>query len=155
MPDDMSAHIVSSYRPRVATSGAPVGLISLGEAARRAAATRRAIAAGAQPDPVSWDGLGAWRLVVDAPDDLTVEAVHPAAAILAAQPREDLLATARVVVDLGGDVAAAAQELHVHRTTLYYRLERIQELTGVDMHDGLSRTHLQLALWLAAYRAVC
>jgi hypothetical protein len=154
MPDDMSAHIVGN-RPRVATSGAPVQLISLGEAARRAAATRRAIAAGARPDPVSWDGLGAWRLVADAPDDLTVEAVHPAAAILAAQPREDLLATARVVVDLGGDVATAAQELHVHRTTLYYRLERIQELTGVDMHDGLTRTHLQLALWLAAYRSVC
>jgi hypothetical protein len=154
MPDDMSAHIVG-HRPRVATSGAPLQLVSLGEAARRAAATRRAVAAGARPDPVSWDGLGAWRLVVDAPDDLTAEAVHPAAAILAAQPREDLLATARVVVDLGGDVATAAQELHVHRTTLYYRLERIQELTGVDMHDGLTRTHLQLALWLAAYRSVC
>lgn len=153
MPDDMSAHIVG-YRPRLATSGTPLPLVSLREAARRAAATRRAIAAGALPDPVSWDGLGAWRLVVDAADDLTVEDVHPAAAVLAAQPREDLLATARAVVDLGGDVAAAAQELHVHRTTLYYRLDRIKELTGVDMHDGLTRTHLQLALWLAAYRSV-
>lgn len=153
MPDDMSGHIVG-HRPRVATSGSPLPLISLGEAARRAAATRRAIAAGARPEPVSWDGLGAWRLIVDAPDELAAEDVQPAAAVLAQQPREDLLVTARVVVDLGGDVAAAAQELHVHRTTLYYRLDRIKELTGVDMHDGLTRTHLQLALWLDAYRSV-
>jgi hypothetical protein len=153
MPDDMSAHIVG-HRPRPATSGTPLPLITLGEAARRAAATRRAIAAGALPDPVSWDGLGAWRLVVDAAEDLTVADVHPAAAILTAQPRDDLLVTARAVVDLGGDIPAAAQELHVHRTTLYYRLDRIKELTGVDMHDGLTRTHLQLALWLAAYRSV-
>jgi hypothetical protein len=148
----MSVHVVSRG-PRVATSGAPLPLISLGEAARRAAATRRAITAGARPDPATWDGLGAWRLVVEAPDTVTIESVHPAAAILAAQPRGDLLTTARALVDNGGDVATTARELNVHRTTLYYRLDRIKELTGVDMHDGLSRTHLQLALWLAAYRA--
>jgi hypothetical protein len=152
LPDDMSAHVVGN-RPRAATSGTPLPLIRLGEAVRRARATRCAVAAGAQLDPPSWDGLGAWRLVVDAPEEVTVEAVHPGAVTLAAQPRPDLLNTARVVVDLGGDVATAAEVLHVHRTTLYYRLERIKELTGVDLHDGLSRTNLQLALWLAAYRS--
>lgn len=152
MPDDMSAHVVGQ-RSHPATSGSPLPLISLGEAARRAAATRRAIAAGATPDPVSWDGLGAWRFIVDAADGLTSANVHPAAAVLASQPRDDLLVTARMVVDLGGDVATAAQRLHVHRTTLYYRLDRIKELTGVDMHDGLTRTHLQMALWLHAYRS--
>ena len=149
---DMSLHMVSRG-PRAATSGAPLPLVALQEAARRASATRRAVLAGARPDPPTWDGLGAWRLIVDASDDVPVEAVHPGAVVLAAQPRGDLLATARLLVDVGGDVTAAAQELHVHRTTIYYRLERIRELTGVDMQDGLARTHLQLALWLAAYRA--
>ena len=153
LPDDMSLHVVTRG-PRTATSGAPVPLAALREAVRRARATRRAIAAGARPEPPTWDGLGAWRLVVEAPDDLPVEAVHPAAAILAAEPRADLLNTARTLVDNGGDVAAAAIELHVHRTTLYYRLERIKDLTGVDMFDGQSRTHLQLALWLLAYRSI-
>ncbi|MGK5173592.1 helix-turn-helix domain-containing protein [Geodermatophilus sp. CPCC 205761] len=152
LPDDMSLHVVSRG-PRAATSGAPLPLIALREAVRRAAATRRAVLAGARPDPPTWDGLGAWRLIVDAPEDLTVEALHPGAAILAAQPRNDLLTTARLLVDVGGDVTTAAHELHVHRTTIYYRLERIKELTGVDMQDGLARTHLQLALWLVAYRA--
>lgn len=153
LPDDMSLHVVARG-PRSAISGAPLPLADLSEAVRRASATRRAIAVGANPEPASWDGLGAWRLVVDAPDSVTVEAVHPAAAVLAAEARGDLLATARTLVDNGGDVAAAAQQLHVHRTTLYYRLERIKELTGVDMFDGQSRTHLQLALWLSAYRSV-
>jgi hypothetical protein len=153
LPDAMSLHVVSRG-PRIATSGNPLPLISLGEAARRAAATRQAIAAGARLEPPTWDGLGAWRLVVEAPDTVTVEAVHPAAATLAAEARSDLLMTARVLVDNGGDVAAAAQELHVHRTTLYYRVQRIKELTDVDIYDGLSRTRLQLALWLAAYRAL-
>jgi DNA-binding PucR family transcriptional regulator len=57
-----------------------------------------------------------------------------------------------VVLDLGGDITAAAEALRVHRTTLYYRLDRIQELTGVDLRAGVGRTDLQLALWLAAYR---
>lgn len=153
LADDMSLHVVTRG-PRTATSGAPVPLVELREAVRRAAATRRAIAAGALPEPPTWDGLGAWRLVVEAPEHLAIEAVHPAAAILAGEPRADLLNTARTLVDNGGDVAAAAQSLHVHRTTLYYRLERIKELTGVDMFDGQSRTHLQLALWLSAYRSI-
>jgi hypothetical protein len=151
LPCDMSAHVARS-RPRVAESGAPLPLIDLGEAVRRAAATRRAIAAGARPDPPTWDHLGAWRLIVDAPAWLTVAEVHSGAAVLAAQPRSDLLTTARFFLDHGGDVAAAAAALHVHRTTLYYRLDRIIELIGVDLRGGPARTDLQLALWLEAYR---
>ena len=50
-------------------------------------------------------------------------------------------------------MAAAAERLHLHRTTLYYRLDRIADLTGVDLRLGRGRTDLQLALWLVAYRA--
>lgn len=148
----MSVH-VANRRPRAATSGAPVPLVDLGEAVRHADATRRVIAAGAHLTPATWDGLGAWRLVVEAPASITVAQLHPAAEILVNQPRSDLTTTARAVLDHGGDVTAAAHALHLHRTTLYYRLDRIVELTGVDLRDGHDRTDLQLALWLAAYRA--
>ena len=151
LPGDLSAHVVSA-RARAATSGSPLPLVELGEAVRRAVATRRAVAAGARPDPPSWDGLGAWRLVVEAPAALTPASVHPGAEILAAQPRTDLADTARAVLDNGGDVAVAARILHLHRTTLYYRLDRIASLTGVDLRTAHGRTDLQLALWLAAYR---
>lgn len=152
LPHGLSAHVVTA-RQHPATSGAPLPLAELAEAVRRARVTQAVVRAGAVLDPVSWDALGAWRLVVEAPDALPVAAVHPAAVTLADLPRPDLMVTARAVLDLGGDVAAAAEQLHVHRTTLYYRLDRIAELTGVDLRLGRSRTDLQLALWLVAYRA--
>jgi PucR C-terminal helix-turn-helix domain len=152
LPDGLRAHVAGN-QPHVATSGAPLPLIDLAEAVRRTQVTQTVVRAGAHLDPESWDTLGAWRLVVEAPDDLEVAAVHPAAETLAALPRPDLMSTARTVLDLGGDVAAAAELLHLHRTTLYYRLDRIAELTGVDLRNGRSRTDLQLALWLVAYRA--
>jgi len=87
------------------------------------------------------------------PESVTVAAIHPGAEVLAGSPRADLLTTARVLLDSGGDAVAAARALHVHRTTLYYRIDRIQELIGVDLRTGAGRTDLQLALWLAAYRS--
>jgi hypothetical protein len=151
LPGDLSAH-VWSLRAAPATSGPALPLAELREAARRAVCTRRALAAGALLDRPCWDALGAWRLVIEAPGSVTVTAIHPGAEVLAANPRADLMTTARVVLDSGGDVAAAARLLHVHRTTLYYRIDRIKELIGVDLRSGADRCDLQFALWLAAYR---
>jgi hypothetical protein len=151
LPDGLSIHVATG-RARRATSGAALPLVELGEAVRRARATRRAVAAGARLEPESWDQLGAWRFVVDAPADLTVAQVHPGAEVLTDEPHREMETTARVLLDLGGDVAAAARALHIHRTTLYYRLDRILELTGVDVRAAANRTSQQLALWLAAYR---
>jgi hypothetical protein len=136
-----------------ATSGPPVPLLELSTAVRRAAATQRAVRAGARLPRPSWEALGSWRLIVDAPDELPVAAVHPGADVLAGQPRSDLLLTARTLLDHGGDVAVTAAELHIHRTTLYYRIERIEALTGVNLKVGTGREDLLMALRLAAYRA--
>ena len=84
----------------LAISGTPLPLADLGEAFRRAVAARRAIAAGARVDPPSWDGLGAWRLIVEAPESLSPSHIHPGAAVLAQQSNAALMATARVILDL-------------------------------------------------------
>ena len=114
--------------------------------------TQRALRAGASLESPSWDALGAWRLIAAAPDDLTAADVHPGVSVLSELSRSDLLATAWTVLELGGDVTRSAAELHIHRTTLYYRLDRIAALTGVDLRTGLERIDLHLALRLAAYR---
>lgn len=44
-----------------------------------------------------------------------------------------------------GNLARAADSLHVHRNTLLYRLGRISEITGLDLDNPEDR----LALWLA------
>jgi purine catabolism regulator len=47
-----------------------------------------------------------------------------------------------------GNVSQAAESLHLHRNSLLYRLERIGEITGLDLDDVDDRFSLQLALKL-------
>ncbi|MCW2584324.1 MAG: Transcriptional regulator, PucR family, partial [Klenkia sp.] len=86
----------------------------------------------------SWSELGAWRQVVrlDGPD--------PAFAALLADPV--LSRTADVWLDAAASPQRAAALLTVHRQTLYYRLGRIAELTGLDLADGADRLALHLAV---------
>ena len=43
---------------------------------------------------------------------------------------------------------ASAKRLHIHRATLYYRLSRIEELTGMSLADGQDRLALHLGVKL-------
>jgi hypothetical protein len=152
LPDGLSVH-VDPPAGATHTSGAPVPLPELAVAVTRARAADRAIRAGAVLTAPNWDALGAWHLIVAAPPELDPDRVHPGAQVLAAQKRPDLLQTACCVLDHGGDVTLSAEQLHIHRTTLYYRLERIEALTGVNLRLAPGRDALQAALRLAAYRA--
>lgn len=152
LPGGLSAHIDPPPRA-VHGSGAAVPLAELFVAVERARTTARALRAGARLPSPSWDDLGEWHLIAAAPAELTAERIHRGAQRLAEQKRPELIGTARCVLDNGGDVAASAEELHVHRTTLYYRLERIEELTGVNPRTAAGRDALQMALHLLAYRA--
>jgi PucR C-terminal helix-turn-helix domain len=148
---EMSAHVNPSPRA-TATSGPPVPLAELRRAVRRATLTRQALRAGAVLTRPAWDALGSWHLIAAAPPDLAVADIHPGAEVLAGQGRPDLMITARTVLDHGGDIARAAAQLHIHRTTLYYRIERIEALTGVNLKTGPQRDDLHMALRLAAFR---
>jgi PucR C-terminal helix-turn-helix domain len=152
---DMSAHPgePSDPAPReAATSGPPLPLAQLHVAVGRASQTRQALRAGAVLARPSWDALGSWLLIAAAPPDLAVADIHPGAEVLSRRSRPDLEITARTVLDQGGDIARAAAQLHIHRTTLYYRLDRIEALTGVNLKTSPQRDALHMALRLAAYR---
>ena len=96
----------------------------------------------------AWDGLGVHRLLACGPRGALREGVvDPAVEPLLARP--DLAATALAYLDHAGNVARAAAELAVHRQTLYYRLGRIEALTGLDLTDGRDRLRLHLTLTLA------
>ncbi len=58
----------------------------------------------------------------------------------------DLIRTLSGFFDANGNLAKAAQDLDVHRNTLVYRLERISELTGMNLDDADNRLILHLAL---------
>jgi PucR family transcriptional regulator, purine catabolism regulatory protein len=58
----------------------------------------------------------------------------------------DLIRTLEGFFKANGNLAQAATNLDVHRNTLVYRLERISELTGLDLDDADNRLILNLAL---------
>lgn len=58
----------------------------------------------------------------------------------------DLVRTLNGFFEANGNLAKAAADLDVHRNTLVYRLDRISELTGLDLNDADNRLILHLAL---------
>ncbi|WCB96167.1 hypothetical protein DSM104299_04923 [Baekduia alba] len=93
------------------------------------------------------DGLGAWPRVARLWDAAGRPAAPaPLPALLAARGGPDLARALEATLDAAGDVAAAARELHVHRATLYRRLARVEELTGLDLREGDARLHAHLAV---------
>lgn len=92
----------------------------------------------------AWDDLGAYRLLSGLATDEAWLGVLDA--------HESLRETAEVFLDRAGNVKDAAERLRIHRQTLYYRISRIEELTGLDLDDGRDRLLLHLAVKRARVR---
>ena len=76
---------------------------------------------------------------------------HPALGMLSAYDAAhegQLSETLREFLRRGCGYVATAEALHIHRSTLLYRLERISDLTGIDLKDDRTRLHLQLSYLL-------
>lgn len=100
---------------------------------------------------VSWPDLGVYRMLVHLPlDELPDDAV-PAEllALLATSSGRELVRTVEEYLDRGGDVRSTAEALHLHRTSLYYRLGRFEQQTGLVLSRGNDRLAVHLGLKLA------
>ena len=119
--------------------------------ARRAAlAPARAGRAEARPTAsvARWDDLRAQRLLTALPP--TALERHPEGIRrLIEGGHEQLVLTLETYLDHAGDVKQTAAELWLHRTSLYYRLRRIEEIAGVDLTRGEDRLLCHVALRLA------
>lgn len=97
-----------------------------------------------------WDNLGVDRLLVRAASGLREEDLpEPVLQIIRARLGDELLQTLRSYLAHGGDVAVTVGTLHIHRSTLYYRLGRIRDLSGVDVADANLRAELTIGLRMA------
>ncbi|KIX71070.1 hypothetical protein SF23_18830 [Streptomyces sp. MBRL 10] len=100
----------------------------------------------AQPrfGPVAqWSRIGPYRmlagLTADAADD-------PVARALLTPAHRELARTAEVFLDCAGQAGRAAAALGIHRQTLYYRIARVEQLTGLELDEGEDRLLLHMAL---------
>jgi DNA-binding PucR family transcriptional regulator len=96
-------------------------------------------------EAVDWSAMGVFQVLVHVPaTELGNRETENRLALLNERP--DLLQTLEVYLDLAGDAGRSAKELHVHRASLYYRLEKITELTGLDLKSGSDRLDAHLSL---------
>ncbi len=125
-------------------SAARRGLDGLLPAWREALAAARAAGAEERLGPVAdWEAIGPYRLLTglhaEAGDDPVLRALlRPA--------HSELARTAEVFLDHAGQAGRTAAALGIHRQTLYYRLSRIEALTGLDLDEGDARLLLHMAL---------
>jgi sugar diacid utilization regulator len=99
----------------------------------------------------AWDDLGIYRVLQELPlDELSDVAIPPGLRMLLdVESDQWLFQTLDTYLDAAGNVQESAKRLHVHRATLYYRLSRIEELTGMSLADGQDRLALHLGVKLA------
>lgn len=120
-------------------SGVARGFLSLTTQWAQARAAARVAAAVPRLSPVAhWAELGAWRAVSE------LHGPDPSVVPLLAD--RVLTATAEEFLDCAGSASRAAAALRIHRQTLYYRLARIADITGLDLADGEHRLLLHASV---------
>lgn len=97
-----------------------------------------------------WERLGEYAVFLQLPESALDESLlpKPLRRLLEGGGNARLLETLRCYLDNAGSVPKTAEALELHRTSLYYRLRQIQEITGLDLDDGAHRLVLHLGLRL-------
>jgi sugar diacid utilization regulator len=143
----LGGHSFAVGRSRVAAD--PADLARAGNEALLAAN----VAEGDEDRPLlAFDDTGAYRLLLPAmsedPAELQrfyAETVEPLVTY-DEQYATDLLQTVEAFLEADGNVAGTAQRLFTHRHTIRYRLERVRELSGLDVGSTDGREKLSLGL---------
>ncbi|MFI8960662.1 helix-turn-helix domain-containing protein [Streptomyces sp. NPDC053493] len=119
------------------------GLADLDVAWREAASAARAATAQPHLGPLAeWSAIGPYRMLTALPP----AEPDPAVRALLAPAHAELARTAEVFLDHAGQAGRTASALGIHRQTLYYRLSRVEQLTGLDLDAGEDRLLLHMAL---------
>lgn len=102
-------------------------------------------------DVPRWRDLGVFRVLSQLPADVAATALDPRLATVLRSGDEPVVHTLETYLDLGCDAKATAERLHLHRGTLYYRLQKAERIGGIDLRDGNDRLAVHLGLKLARF----
>jgi sugar diacid utilization regulator len=107
---------------------------------------------GRHGDVVTFEETGTYKLLfqifADRPRELSTfyEQTLDALVRYDEQYQTELVATLATYLELDGNLAATAATLYTHRHTVRYRLDRIAELSGLDVGKSDDREKLSLGL---------
>lgn len=97
-----------------------------------------------------WSAIGPYGFLAElARGDASSRVPEPIAKLLALPPDGGLVETLECYLDLAGDVKESANALSLHRASLYYRLEKIEAVTGRNLKRGDDRLELHLGIKVA------
>ncbi|MET3468691.1 helix-turn-helix domain-containing protein [Microbacterium sp. NPDC006705] len=98
------------------------------------------------------EDVGPWLLIADVVSDPNrLQWYSPAAYALIHDADPLRRQTIETLLDHAHQIKVVCEELHIHRTTLYYRLENMPQVVKDAMDDGMKRSALHLGLKLASY----
>ncbi|UFS60412.1 PucR family transcriptional regulator [Subtercola endophyticus] len=96
--------------------------------------------------------LGTWLMLSSiAEDTAQIALFSPAAYALCVDGDAVQRSTIETYLDVRSQVKEACQLLHIHRTTLYYRLENMPPIVKLALDDGVARSTLHLCLKLIRF----
>jgi sugar diacid utilization regulator len=147
---------VYGRRPVIGWSGERVPISQAAQAFRNARLALTLAEIGASENKVAvWTELDSWRTIAILADSYSrnpkdlADLVNPGIVDMVENGRDDLIHTLDAYLTHGCDARKTAEALHLHRSTLYYRLEKITEAVGGDLRDGEARFELMLSIRLA------
>lgn len=143
--DRASSFVIGVGRPRSGVVEARGSYLEASKAARVAASLP-------DVDRIAWwSRLGIYRVLAElSPHSLGEMGLHPGLERLLADPEAaPLLQTLETYLELAGNALATSERLRLHRTSLYYRIQRLEQLAGINLKDGNERLSLHLGLKLA------
>lgn len=98
----------------------------------------------------AWSQLGVYRALASIPpEQLGTAALDPRVRRILDTGDPSLVATLEAYLDNGCDMKQTCAQLHVHRGTVYYRLQKSEALSGLVLQDGMDRLALHLGLKIA------
>jgi hypothetical protein len=104
-------------------------------------ATANAFAPGST---TRWSELSPIKVLSLQGPDVLADTVPEEIALLGSE--SELLETVDHYLDHGRKPDLVADSLHIHRGTLYYRLRKFEDATGLDLESGKDRLTIQLSL---------
>lgn len=135
---------------RIGVAASAAGVAELPEAHREARlAADAAVASPSLGTIVLWSSLGADRTLLKMIDAGGGEPIVPDALLRLrdSDSARTLLPTLETYLT-AGDATSTAAALSIHRSTLYLRLRRIEEITGMDLRQGDDQLDLRLGMRL-------
>lgn len=96
----------------------------------------------------AWEELGEFAVLLQLPDHALNESLIPLPlrTLSSSNGGIRLRETLRCFLEHAGSIPRTAETLEIHRTSLYYRLRQIQEITGLDLDNGAHRLVLHMGL---------